>query len=219
MESNQRKENKEKENDGRKQKDPETAETADAPDEAELSTLQRGKVSVSSAQFVQIKYDADEIADIVEEMADRLGVSNPVHVVVDETTALAKMSSTVDGASSDATITILVESGALENTQRFTTFSADAARESIGRMMLKALDRMRDDFADAPGDLDLSLGENAAWDAYCCGRLSRLGVEVNEQRFRYNYRNRFGFTDAADARFDQIWAADELGFDELTAAP
>jgi hypothetical protein len=112
-----------------------------------------------------------------------------------------------------------VQSGALENTQRFTHFSADHARESLGRYLLRARDRRRPDFADVPGDLDLSLAEHAAWDAYCAGRLARLGVPVNQQRFRYNYRNRFGFADAVDARFDAIWSADDLGWAELTSAP
>ena len=43
------------------------------------------------------------------------------------------------------------------------------------------------------------------------GRLERLGVETNQQRWRYNYRNRFGFHDGVDAAFDALWAADDLG--------
>ena len=149
-------------------------------------------------------------------MAEQLGVSNPVRVIVDETTQLAKMSAEI-GESSDDEVTIRLESGALENTQRFTHFGDEAARESIGRMLLRARDRMRPDFADTPDDLDLDNAQNAAWDAYCAGRLARLGLDVNQQRFRYNYRNRFGFSDRADARFDQIWTSDDLGWDELTA--
>ena len=84
-------------------------------------------------------------------------------------------------------------------------------------MLLKALDRRREDFADVPADLDLTRPQNAAWDAYCAGRLAQLGEPVNEQRFRYNYRNRYGFSDASDARFDEIWSATDLGWDELPA--
>ena len=114
---------------------------------------------------------------------------------------------------------IRFQSGALEDTQHFTHFSQDAARESIGRMLLRAVDRMRDDFADVPGDYDLTLEQNAAWDTYCVARLARAGVPINQQRFRYDYRNRFGFSDVADAKFDRIWRADDLGWDELTSAP
>jgi hypothetical protein len=75
---------------------------------------------------------------------------------------------------------------------------------------------MRADFADAPADLDLSLTENAAWDTYCAGRLARMGVEVNQQRWRYNHRNRFGFNDRVDAEFDRLWSADDLGWSDIT---
>ncbi len=177
-----------------------------------------GRVRVSPAEFRLIKYDAGAIAAVTTEMAELLGVPNPIRVLVDETTPLAKMSAEV-GESSDDEITIRVESGALENTQRFTHFGERAARESIGRMLLRARDRMRPDFAETPGDLDLDNAQNAAWDAYCAGRLAQADVEVNQQRFRYNYRNRFDFSDAADARFDQIWVSNDLGWDELTAAP
>ena len=175
-----------------------------------------GKVTVTPEEFHLIKYEASEIAAVVAGLAELLGVTNPIHVVVDETTPLAKMSAVVADRSSDTTITIRAESGALEDTQRFTPFSAENARGSLGRMMLRARDRLRPDFADTPGDLDLSLTENAAWDTYCAGRLARLGLPVNQQRFRYNHRNRFGFSDEVDADFDQLWAADDLSWDDIS---
>lgn len=187
--------------------------------DSDVDTLTVGKVSVSPAEFRLIKYDAGVIAGVLAEMAELLGIANPIHLIVDETSALAKISAEVGGRSSDETITIRVESGAIEDTQHFTHFGAPAARESLGRMLLRASDRQRDDFDDAPGDLDLSIQQNAAWDAYCAGRLARLGVEVNRQRFKYNYRNRFGFADRVDAAFDRIWTADDLGWAEMTAAP
>ena len=58
---------------------------------------------------------------------------------------------------------------------------------------------------------------SAAWDAYSVGRLGRLGYAVNEPRWRYNFRNRHGFTDAADRVFDELWAADQLTWAELSA--
>jgi hypothetical protein len=191
-----------------------SADASTAPPAA----LEVGRVSVTPAEFRLVHYDAATIAEIATEMAARLGVPNPIRIVVDETTQLAKLSAEV-GASSDDTIIIRVESGALEDTRRFTRFGERAARESIGRMLLRGRDRMRPDFAAAPEDLHLTRRQNAAWDAYCAGRLEREGVPVNQQRFRYNYRNRFGFSDASDAAFDRIWAADDLGWDELTAAP
>ena len=182
------------------------------------------KVSVTPEVFSFVSYDAGEIAAVVRDLTERLGIANPIVVAVDETTPLSKMSAMLLDAegepaaprsSSDATISIRVQSGALEDTRRFTTFSASNAALSLGRMLLRARDRLRDDFADAPADRDLTLAENAAWDAYCAGRLERAGLAPNEQRFRYNFRNRFGFADDVDATFDRLWAADGLGWHDL----
>ncbi|MBT7430121.1 MAG: hypothetical protein HN783_09960, partial [Ilumatobacter sp.] len=85
------------------------------------------------------------------------------------------------------------------------------------RMLLRARDRMRADFADVGTDDELTLAESAAWDTYCAGRLARAGIEINTQRWRYNHRNRFGFSDAGDADFDRLWAADGLSWSEVVA--
>lgn len=175
------------------------------------------KVTVTPEEFTFVKYSAAEIAEIVAELAERLEVANPIHVVVDETTPLAKVYEEIDAASSDATITLHAESGALEDRQRPMSFSTEDAREALGRMLLRARDRMRTDFTDAPGDLELTLAQNAAWDTYCAGRLARMGVETNQQRWRYNHRNRFGFDDGVDAAFEALWAADDLAWADVVA--
>jgi hypothetical protein len=82
---------------------------------------------------------------------------------------------------------------------------------------LRARDRLRGGFGEAPADDDLSLRQVAAWETYSVGRLARLGVQVNEQRWRYNFRNRHGFSDVSDAAFDHIWASDGLSWGELEA--
>ncbi|MFN3256706.1 MAG: hypothetical protein ACE37B_13525 [Ilumatobacter sp.] len=173
------------------------------------------KVSVTPEVFSFVSYDSGEIAAVVRDLAERLVVANPIIVAVDETTPLSRMSAMLLDADGDATISIRVQSGALEDTRRFTNFSATNAALSLGRMLLRARDRLRDDFVDAPADSDLSLAENAAWDAYCAGRLERVGLAPNEQRFRYNFRNRFGFADDVDTTFDRLWAADDLGWHDL----
>ncbi len=99
----------------------------------------------------------------------------------------------------------------LEDRKHPMSFSPTAARESLGRIVLRAHDRRRPDFADVPGELDLTLEQNAAWDTYCAGRLARMGVETNQQRWRDNHRYRFGFDDDVDAMFDHLWSADDLG--------
>jgi hypothetical protein len=182
------------------------------------SAASTAKVTVSPQAFIFVKYDAAEIAEVVAELAERFQIANPIRVVVDETTPLAKVYEEVDAASSDATITLHAQSGALEDRQHPMSFSATGARESLGRILLRARDRMRADFADAPADLELTLTQNAAWDTYCAGRLARMGVEVNQQRWRYNHRNRFGFNDRVDAEFDRLWSADDLGWSDIADA-
>lgn len=180
-------------------------------------TTETPNVTVSPAKFSFVKFDAAEIAAIVAELAAMLGMSNSIRVIVDETTPLAKLSEEVDGSSSDATITLHAESGALEDRKHPMSFSRENARESLGRILLRARDRLRPDFADAPNDLELTLAENAAWDTYCVGRLARLGVATNQQRWRYNHRNRFGFGDHVDTAFDALWSADELSWPEVVS--
>jgi len=190
---------------------------------SELSTstatagVSTAKVTVSPEEFIFVEYDAAEIATIVAELAAQLEIANPIRVIVDETTPLAKVYEEIDAASSDATITLHAESGALEDRKHLQSFSPKAARESLGRILLRAHDRMRPEFADAPPDLELTLEQNAAWDTYCAGRLARMGVEVNQQRWRYNHRNRFGFDDGVDAKFDLIWTSDDLGWSDIAA--
>ena len=101
------------------------------------------RVQVAPEQFSFVKYDADEIAAVVIEIADLIGLSNPISVFVDETTPLAKMSAEVDGTSSDTPIVVRVESGALEDTRHLTNFSPERARQRLGRVMLRARDRLR----------------------------------------------------------------------------
>lgn len=173
------------------------------------------KVTVSPEEFTFVKYDSAEIAAIVAELAEQLEIANPIRVIVDESTPLAKVYEEIDTASSDATITLHAESGALEDRRHPMSFSATGARESLGRILLRARDRMRADFAEAPRDLDLTLEQNAAWDTYCAGRLARIGVETNQQRWRYNHRNRFGFNDDVDAKFDRLWSSDDLGWADV----
>jgi hypothetical protein len=86
---------------------------------------------------------------------------------------------------------------------------------SLGRILLRVRDRLEGGFGEAPADDELSLAQLAAWETYCVGRIERLGVPVNQQRWRYNFRNRHGFTDRADATFDHIWGSEGLTWGEL----
>jgi hypothetical protein len=133
-----------------------------------------------------------------------------VHVRVDETTPLGRIRAEIGD-----TIDVTVESGAFEDSKRPRQQSEVATTINLGRILLRVSDRLQGGFADAPPDDDLSLAQMAAWETYCAARLSRLGLCINRQRWLYNFRNRHGFTDAADAAFDQLWAADSVNWAEV----
>ena len=74
-------------------------------------------------------------------------------------------------------------------------------------MLLRAKDRLSEDFADAPADRELSRGERIAWDIYAIGRTERLGLPVRRPRELYDFRLQHGFTDVSDAAFERCWEA------------
>lgn len=168
--------------------------------------------TVEPTSFQFVAFDADLIRRIADGLVEALGIDRPVHVVVDETTPLGRVRTELGD-----TITIRVESGAFEDSKRPREQSEVSTTASLGRALLRARDRLSGGFGEAPADDDLDLRQVAAWETYTVGRLERLGVPVHQQRWRYNFRNRHGFTDLADVAFDRIWAADGLTWGELEA--
>ncbi len=170
-------------------------------------------VTVTPQTFNFVAYDAALIQRVTEDLLASLGMTDrDVHIEVDETTPLARTRVEVGD-----TISIRAESGAFEDTKRPRQQSDVATATSIGRVLLRVRDRLTGGFGEAPPDDTLSLAQVAAWETYSVGRLSRLGIEVNEQRWRYNFRNRHGFTDEVDSAFNRLWSSDGLTWGELEA--
>ena len=170
-------------------------------------------VTVTPQTFNFVAYDAALIQRVTEELLASLGMTDrDVHIEVDETTPLSRTRVEIGD-----TISIRAESGAFEDTKRPRQQSDVATATSIGRVLLRVRDRLTGGFGEAPPDDTLSLAQVAAWETYCVGRLSRLGIEVNEQRWRYNFRNRHGFTDEVDTAFNRLWSSDGLTWGELEA--
>jgi hypothetical protein len=170
-------------------------------------------VTVTPQQFTFVAYDAALIQRIAENLLVSLGLEGTdVAIEVDETTPLARTRVMIGDP-----IAIRLESGALEDQRKPRQQSETTTATSLGRLLLRVRDRLGNGFADAPPDDQLSLAQTAAWETYSLGRLQRLGIPVNQQRWRYNFRNRHGFTDAADAAFDQLWNADALTWEQLLA--
>jgi hypothetical protein len=167
-------------------------------------------VSVTPQTFNFVAYDAALIQRVAEELLASLGLDQDVHIEVDETTPLSRTRVEIGD-----TISIRAESGAFEDTKRPRQQSEVATATALGRLLLRVRDRLNGGFGEAPPDDQLTLAQVAAWETYSVGRLARLGIEVNEQRWRYNFRNRHGFTDDADEAFNRLWSSDGLSWGEL----
>lgn len=172
-------------------------------------------VSVRPERFSMVHFDAAEIGALVERLVEDVGLPPALDVVVDvdETTPLGR--SVI--ASIDPVV-LQVESGALEDPKRPRQLDPVGAADVLGRLLLAVRDRRDPAFGDPPPEAELPLPHAVAWQVYCVGRLSRLGYRTQPARRRYQFRNRHGFTDVADAVFDELWAAEGLTWADLVAA-
>jgi hypothetical protein len=167
-------------------------------------------VRVTPDPFTLVQYDSDEIRSLVEDAAALAGIPSNVdiHLVVDEelfAPLTGDMSDVVDGG-----VVLWISGANFEDSRRPTHFSVDQARRDLAVMLLRAKDRLSEDFADAPRDAELSRGERTAWDTYAAGRAHRLGLPVRQQRRLYDFRLQHGFSDVADAAFTRCWNTDHL---------
>jgi hypothetical protein len=172
-------------------------------------------IVVTPQVFSFVEFDAARIAELVAEVAARVGFpeSAEIRVEVDETTPLGRTKI----AALDP-VTIQVQSGAFENAKVLRTLSDRSVRDVVGRLLFKAADRLDPAFGDPPSDDDLTLQEHTAWDAYAVGRCERLGYTPSKARRQYHFRNRHGFTDTADAVFGRLWSGDGLTWADIQAA-
>src|SRR5687768_9172974 len=139
-------------------------------------------VTVIPETFSYVSFDAAVIRRIADELIGALGMQDrQVTIEVDETTPLARTVLSIDDGVHDG-IYIRADSGALEDTRKPRQQSETATATSLGRVLLRARDRLVGGFGEAPPDDKLSLPQIAAWETYSIGRLERLGIPVNRQR-------------------------------------
>jgi hypothetical protein len=172
-------------------------------------------VRVSPDPFTLIAYDVAEIIAIVEDAAALIDFPSGVDVDLDVDEELfapltGHMSDVVDGRAK-----LWISGANFEDSRRPRHFSAEQARRDLAIMLLRAKDRLGEDFAAAPAEAELSRGERAAWDVYAVGRAERLGMAVRRQKQLYDYRLQHGFTDVADAAFDRLWSAETMTWDGI----
>jgi hypothetical protein len=168
-------------------------------------------VTVTPEQFTYVSFDAPTIEGLLSDLLDRLGMSDrALRVEINEASPVVSIV-----AEDGDPIVVRADSGAFEEPRRPRALSDDNVITNAGRVLLRLRDRSDGSFADAPAEAGLTLAQVAAWDTYSVGRLAGLGYRAHAPRWRYNFRNRHGFTDAADAAFDRIWSADRLTWAEL----
>ena len=170
------------------------------------------KVSVEPAEFHFVLFDAAEIAALVGEVADLIGIDREIQVTVDEATPLGRSSVT-----SLDPIVLSVEGGAFENAKAPRQLSPKSVRDVTARLLLRVSDRLSGRFDDAPVDGEVPISMNVAWDVYAVGRAARAGIDVSKPRRLYHFRNRHGFSDVADAAFETLWSGENLSWAEIEA--
>jgi hypothetical protein len=170
------------------------------------------RVTVTPDPFTLIPFDAAAIASLVEDVAAVVEFPAGVEISVEVDEELfppltGHMTDVVDGRA-----VLWVSAANLEDTRSPRTFAPEQARSDFGVMLLRAKDRLSEDFAGAPGDRQLPRGERVAWDVYAIGRAERLGMAVRRQRELYDFRLQHGFTDVADAAFERCWNAPTMTY-------
>jgi hypothetical protein len=161
-------------------------------------------VTVTPDTFQYVFFDSALTQRVADDLVSSMRLTDrEIRIEVDETTPLARIRVSVPTA--------------FEDTRRPRHQSEAATATSLGRVLYRVADRLHGGFGEAPADDQLTLAQMAAWETYCVGRLERLGIAVNQQRWRYNFRNRHGFSDFGDAAFEQLWSSNGVTWGELTA--
>lgn len=172
-------------------------------------------VSVSPESFHFVSFDAGRIAGIVSVLADRIGfpADAVIEVEIDERTPLARVR-----IESIDPVRLHVEGGAIEEATAPRSLSDRLVADVVGRLLVRVRDRLTPGFGPAPADSELTLAQSSAWDAYCMGRLERIGYDVRRPRRQYHFRNRHGFNDVVDRVFARLWAEEALTWADLQHA-
>jgi len=170
------------------------------------------KIVVSPERFSLVFFDAERIAELTGQVADKIGLPDDLElrIEVDERMPLGRTK-----ISSLDPVTLSVEGGAFEDAKRPRHLSDRSVQDVLGRMLLRVKDRLDPNFENAPADENLSLQQLVAWTVYSEGRCERLGLPTQKQRWLYHFRNRHGFSDVADTAFDRLWNADALTWSDI----
>lgn len=171
--------------------------------------------TVRPDSFAKVDYDPRAIAALVDRarsLVPGLPAGLEVEVRLDEERA-----TTVARVVAREPWVFDVDGGAIEDTQRPRTLGEPQAMVVFCRLLFEVADRLMPGFDPPPVGGPTEADLRVAWDVYGAARTARLGVRVHQPKHRYDFRNRVGFTDAADACFDRLWEADALTWEQIVA--
>lgn len=162
-------------------------------------------ITVTPDTYSKVEYDSAEIAAVVAEVRNRIAAipdDLTVELVIDEEQPTTRMSIT-----SLDPLVFAVEGGCLEDTRKPRHFGAEMASVSLAALFVEYLDRTNPEFGAPPLGEPSDFAQKIAWSASIHGRVERLGYRIHRPKHLYNFRNRHGFSDAADQAFDALWSA------------
>lgn len=172
-------------------------------------------ISVSPSTFTKVEYQLDQIVAVVEEVQATIGAGTglagrDVELVIDEDQPTARMAVT-----SIDPIVFALDSGAFEDTRRPREFGIELASVSMASLFLEYLDRADEAFGAPELGQPTDLADKVAWSVYIHARVQRAGYRVHKPKHLYNFRNRHGFSDAADQAFEALWVREDLTYADI----
>ncbi|MGH9026108.1 MAG: hypothetical protein ACRDWD_08325 [Acidimicrobiia bacterium] len=175
------------------------------------------RIEVHPERFTLVSYVTEDVARIASEESARVGLPETLRVRLEVDEGLPSPLSGWAADLAEGEARVWISGGDFEDPRFRLQLSEPLARQTLAMAFLRIGDRLGP-CADAPADTELTDRQRAAWDVWAEGRAARLGVHSHPNRRRYHYRLAHGFNDVADAVFDRLWAADELGWADLQAA-
>lgn len=172
-------------------------------------------ISVSPSTFTKVEFRLDQIVAVVEEVQSTIGAGTrldgaDVELVINEDQPTARMAIT-----SLDPIVFALDSGAFEDTRVPREFGVEIGSVSLASLFLEYLDRTSDAFGAPEIGQPSDLADKIAWSVYTHARVQRAGYRVHKPKHLYNFRNRHGFSDAADQAFEALWAGNDLTYAQI----
>lgn len=177
-------------------------------------------ISVTPSSFTMVEFRLDQIVPVVEEVRATIGQLDPgqglvdldVALVIEEDQQTARMAIT-----SVDPLVFALDCGALEDTRNPREFGLEMASVSLASLFIEYLDRTSEAFGAPSIGEPSDFADKIAWSVYTHARVRRAGYRVHKPKHLYNFRNRHGFSDAADQAFEALWTAVDLTYAEILA--